>query len=170
MRRSKKLIQCVILFTFVVKWQSLLWTEKALTRMLVNAYLGYELFVTSFGETAQRSWFFLLFTSWVVCKFFVWASTDPSTNLFNRSIVWPFVIHDGSQTTNWIILIAVNCNVDMSFTVRRLLRTKLLDSKRRVQCRVPTPKEFWNYNTHPPFCFPLTRKRKAGVYKFLRFY
>ena len=155
MRRSKKLIQCVILFTFVVKWQSLLWTEKALTRMLVNAYLGYELFVTSFGETAQRSWFFF-----IICKFFVWASTDPSTNLFNRSIVWPFVIHDGSQTTNWIILIAVNCNVDISFTVRRLLRTKLLDSKRRVQCRVPTP----------PFCFPLTRKRKAGVYKFLRFY
>lgn len=41
--------------------QSLLWREEALTRMLVSAYLGYELFVTSFGETAQRSWIFFYY-------------------------------------------------------------------------------------------------------------
>ena len=104
-------------------------------RVLVNEHLCCVLFVTlyitSLGEVSTdhqfvRSFTFL-FTSWMVHKFFIWASTDPRTNIFNSCIVWLLSTATGSQTANWKISVVGNCNADISSKVNSFSRAKLLN-------------------------------------------
>ena len=112
-----RLILCAIWFTALVKCKSFLWSGK---RIYAHAHKRACLLrVVCYKFKRSFTWIINLcahllffFTSWMVHKFFIWASTDPWTNIFNRCIVWLLSTTTGSLTANWIISIVDNCNAD----------------------------------------------------------
>ena len=103
-----RLILCAIWFTALVKCKSFLWSGK---RIYAHAHKRACLLrVVCYKFKRSFTWIInlcahllFLFTSWMVHKFFIWASTDPWTNIFNSCIVWLLSTTTGSLTANWII-------------------------------------------------------------------
>ena len=126
-----RLILCAIWFTALVKCKSFLWSGKRIyghahKRACLLRVVCYK-FKRSFTWIINLCAHLLfLFTSWMVHKFFIWASTDPWTNIFNSCIVWLLSTTTGSLTANWIISIVDNCNADISSKVKSFSRASFL--------------------------------------------